>query len=92
MKKIVPIITLCLAIATAALNVIALICACLSLSAPQVMLVSIPTAITGLVAAAVFTPFAFLFKKDILCKISFFIDIASLAVAIVAVAVAFSAM
>lgn len=92
MKKIVPIITLCLAIATAALNIIALICAGVSLSAPQVKLISIPTAIAGLVAAAVLTPFAFLFKKDILCKISLYIDIVSLVLSITAVAVAFSVL
>ncbi|MDE6201362.1 MAG: hypothetical protein K2M47_05760 [Clostridiales bacterium] len=92
MKKIVPIITLCLAIATAALNLIALICAFVSLSAPNVKLISIPTAIAGFVAAATLTPFAFLFKKDILCKISTYIDLASFVLAIVAVAVAFSVL
>ncbi|MDE7405889.1 MAG: hypothetical protein K2M89_03325 [Clostridiales bacterium] len=92
MKKIVPIITLCLAIITAALNVIALICACMSLYAPQVKLISIPTAIVGLVAICFLTPFAFLFKKDILCKIALYIDLVSLAVAITAVAIAFSAL
>lgn len=92
MNKIVPIITLCLAIVTAALNVIALICACVSLYATQVKLVSIPTAIVGLDSICILTPFAFLFKKDILCKISLYIDLVSLAVAITAVAIAFSAL
>lgn len=92
MKKIVPIITLCLAIITVTLNVVALICACTSRYAPQVKLISIPTAIAGLVSICFFTPFAFLFKKDILCKIALYIDLVSLAVAITAVAVAFSAM
>ena len=88
MKKIVPIITICLAVMTIALNVIALICACVSGSVPLAKLVSVPTAIVGLVAATLLTPFAFLFQKDILCKISFFIDLASLALAIAAVSVA----
>ncbi|MDE7107067.1 MAG: hypothetical protein K2O39_01955 [Clostridiales bacterium] len=92
MNKIVPIITLCLAVITAALNIIALICACVALYTPQVKLVSIPTAIVGLVAVAVLTPFALLFKKDILCKIALYIDLVSLAVAIAAVAIAFSAL
>lgn len=92
MKKIVPIITLCLAIVTAALNVIALICAFVSLSVQQVKLISIPTAIAGLVAVCVLTPFAILFKKDILCKISMYMDLVSLVVAITAVAVAFSVL
>ncbi|MDE6028827.1 MAG: hypothetical protein K2F90_00720 [Clostridiales bacterium] len=92
MKKIIPIITLCLAIAVAALNAIALICACVALYAPQVKLISIPTAIAGLVAICFLAPFAFLFKKDILCKIALYIDLVSLAVAITAVAIAFSAL
>ena len=92
MKKIVPIITMCLAIITAALNVIALVCACVSLYVPQVTLISIPTAIVGLVSACILTPFAFLFKKDILCRISLYIDLVSLAVAVTAVSIAFSAL
>ncbi|MDE6618215.1 MAG: hypothetical protein K2K13_04250 [Clostridiales bacterium] len=92
MKKIIPIITLCLAIATATLNVAAIICACMSLYASQVKLISIPIAIVGLVLICFFAPFAFLFKKDILCKIALYIDLVSLAVAIAAVAIAFSAL
>ncbi|MCH5156216.1 MAG: hypothetical protein J1F69_06365 [Clostridiales bacterium] len=92
MKKIVPIITLCLAALTILLNISALICACASRTAPQVKLISIPISIVGLVTVMILTPFAFLFKKDILCKISFYIDLASLAIAITAVAVAFSVL
>ena len=92
MKKIVPIITLCLAIAAAALSVIALICACASSAVSLAKIVAVPTAIVGLVVEIVLTPFAYLFKKDILCKISFFIDVASLAVAIAAVSVAFAVL
>lgn len=92
MKRIVPIITLCLAIAAIALNVTALICACVANGVPIAQLISTPTAIVGLVVAMALTPFAFLFKKDILCKISLYIDLVSLAIAIAAVCVAFAAL
>lgn len=92
MKKIVPIITLCLAIATILLNATALVCACVSSAAKIAKLVSVPTAIVGLVTVCVLTPFAFLFKKDILCKISFFIDLVSLCLSIAAVSVAFAVL
>ena len=91
MKKIIPIITLCLAIAAIALNISALICACVSSNVPIAQLISTPTAIIGLVVVMLLTPFAYLFKKDVLCKISFYIDLASLALAIAAVTVAFAA-
>ena len=91
MKKIIPIITLCLAIAAIALNITALICSCVSSSVPIAQLISTPIAIIGLVVAMVLTPFAFLFKKDILCKISFYIDLGALALSIAAVTVAFVA-
>ena len=91
MKKIVPIITLCLAIAATALNIMALICACASSAVSLAKIIAAPTAIVGLVAEIALTPFAFLFKKDILCKISFYIDSASLAMAIAAVTVVFVA-
>lgn len=81
---------MCLAIAAIALNVTALICACVSSSVPLARAVSTPIAIIGLVVAMVLAPFAYLFKKDILCKISLFIDLASLALAIAAVTVAFA--
>lgn len=92
MNKIVPIITLCLAVAVALLNAVALMCAIISISAAPVQLIALPTAIVGLVLVTILTPLAFLFKKDILCKISFFIDLASLLLAIAAVAVGFSAI
>lgn len=91
MNKIVPILTLLLAVATIILNIAAIICAGLSHSVAQIRLIAIPTSIVGLAMAGLLTPFAYFFKKAILCKISFYIDIASLIVAIAAVAVAFTA-
>lgn len=92
MNKIVPIITLCLAVAVILLNAVALMCAIISFWAAPLKLIAIPAAIVGLVIVTIQTPLAFLFKKDILCKISFFIDLVSLLIAISAVAVGFSAM
>ena len=92
MNKIVPILTLSLAVATFLLALAATICATIALSVPQVGLIAVPTSIVGLVAATFFTPFAYLFKKSLLCRIAFFVDLVSLALAVAAVAVAFSAL
>ena len=87
-----PILTLILAIAVIMLNIAALVLSSVSVTVTQVQLVSIPAAIAGLVIVGILTPFAYFFKKDILCRISFFIDTVSLAIAIVAVAVGFSVL
>ncbi len=90
MNKIVPIITLCLSALILLLCAAALACACISCNVPAVSIVALPFSIIGLVCAMVFAPISFLLKKDVLCKISFFINIVSLSVAIVAVSVGFS--
>lgn len=92
MNKIVPIITLCLAVLAIILNVIAFVCVIIACSVSQIGLIAIPLAIIGMVAAGFLTPFAYIFRKDVLCKIAFFMDAASLALAVTAVIVGFSAV
>ena len=92
MSKIVPVITLLLAAMTLLLNIAALICASISPAVPSVAVVAVPASIAGLVAACLFTPFAYMFKKDILCKISMYMDLVSLFLAIAAVSVGFSVL
>lgn len=84
MNKIVPILSLCLAILTAVLSVVALIAVIASITADFAKLVSLPTAIVCFVASAVFGGFAFMFKKDILCRIAFFIDLGAFTLSVVA--------
>ena len=92
MKKIVPILTLCLSALIILLCTAALTCAILSCNVPAVSIIALPLSIVGLVGSIMLAPLSFLFKKDILCRISFFINLVSLAVAIAAVSVGFSAL
>lgn len=91
MKKIVPVITLILAIATLILNIASLILICVSFTMPLLWIFFVTPTLVGLVTVIILTPFAFLFKKDILCKIAFFIDLVSLAVAVTSVILMYSA-
>lgn len=92
MNKIVPIITLGFSALTILLCIAALTCAVISCFVPAVSIVALPFSIVGLVSASILAAMSFLFKKDILCRISFFVNIIALAVAICAISVGFSAI
>ena len=83
MKKIIPVISIILAVIIAALSVTALIAVCAAMKVDFARLAAVPTVILCFVFSAVNAVFAFLFKKDILCRIAFFIDIGAFALSTV---------
>ena len=85
MNKIIPILCISVACMTAVLAVMALIAVCASITTNFAVLVSVPAAIISFVLSTVNTAFAFLFKKDILCRIAFFIDLAAFVLSVVSV-------
>ncbi|MBD5132771.1 MAG: hypothetical protein HDT28_09355 [Clostridiales bacterium] len=87
MNKIVPIITICLAVGFAAISVCGLALISAAVTASEVKLVAVPTLIIGLTLAFIHTPISFFFKKDRLCFISFFIDLAALSVSLVSLTI-----
>lgn len=87
LKKIIPIITICVAVMTALISVIGLITVCLATAVDQVGIFAVPVAIIGAVAAALSAPISYVFRKDRLCKCAFFIHIAALVLSAVSIIV-----
>ncbi len=65
---------------------------CISTQVSEVRLIAIPVVIVGLTVSTLLTPFAFIFKKDTLCKISFFIDITAFILSVISVTIWLAAL
>lgn len=87
MKKIIPVISLCVAILTAAVSIIGVITISVAVSVKAIALIAIPVVIVGLVMSLLSVPINFIFKKDRLCFIAMTINSASLVLSIAATVV-----
>lgn len=87
MKKIIPVLTLCVAAIVLTTSVIGIITVSITVSVRQLIMVSVPTAIIGLSLSALCAPLAFYFKRDILCFIAFWIDLAAFILSAISVTI-----
>lgn len=80
MKKIIPFLSLIIAAIVLVISGMGLVAVCIAVNTRAVALLAIPTVITGTVLAALCTPLSYMFRRDILCRIAFFIDLAALVI------------
>lgn len=67
------------------MTVAGLILVCAAAAAPKIGFIAVPVALVGAFSTAVNVAFAFLFKKDVLCRIALWIDLAAGVLSVVSV-------
>lgn len=92
MKKIVPIILICASALTLLLALAGLILVATAMSVPQIAPIGIATTIIALIPAILCGGLCILFKRDILCRIAFFIALAGFASSVAAIIIWLAAL
>lgn len=87
MKKIIPITALVCAVITLAAALVGLVAVCVAAKVNEMTLFAVPVAIAALVISLLGGGISFLFKKDMLCKISAWTDLAAFVLSVVAIIV-----
>lgn len=85
MKKLIPILTIICASITAIVAAVGVITVSIATRVSRMTLVAVPVAIVALVLSLLGGALAFLFRKDVLCKISLLIYLAAFIVSAIAV-------
>lgn len=91
MKKIVPIINLCVTAITVFTAVCGLTFACIAVSHNLFHIIVVPLSIFSVSASLINGAFAFWLRLDKLCRISFYTEIGALVIGIIAIIVTFCA-
>ncbi|MCX4312909.1 MAG: hypothetical protein OSJ83_03465 [Clostridia bacterium] len=84
MKKIIPVILICASVLSLLLGITALIITSIAVSVPQIAPLGAAAAIAALVPTLLCGGLCVLFRRDILCRIAFFICCGSFATAFAA--------
>ncbi|MCM1367779.1 MAG: hypothetical protein NC184_03095 [Roseburia sp.] len=92
MKKIIPILSICIAALNAAVSAVGLLTVCVATAVPQLALVALPFAIAGAVSSLLSCGVNALFVRDRLCRIALFIDIGATVAAFTAITVWLAAL
>lgn len=91
MKKIVPIINLCVTAITVLTAVCGLTFACIAVSQNIFHIIGVPLSIFTVSASLINGGFAFWLRLDKLCKISFYTEIGALVIGLTSIIVIFCA-
>ena len=87
MRKIIPVLTIIVAAVTICIALIGIVTVSMAVKVTQVGLIAIPIAIVGGVLSAVSAPIDYLFKRDKLCLIAFYIQLCAFVISAVSITV-----
>ena len=87
MKKLIPILSLCVAAVTICIALAGIVTMSIAAKVNQVGFVAVPVAIVGGVLAAIGAPIDYMFKRDKLCLIAFYIQLCAFIISAVSVAI-----
>lgn len=85
MKKIIPIITITLSAIVLLIATVGIILIMLSTARNELAIITVPFIIIALIASLLLGGIAFTFKLDVLCKISFFVNIVSFIISVISI-------
>ncbi len=91
MKKIIPVLSLIISVAALSIAVIGLVTICVSVSARGLDVLAVPVILVGAVISSLSSVTCFMFRRDMLCRIAFFIGLGAFIVSAVSVIVWLSA-
>ena len=75
MKKIIPILSLIISAVALVISVIGLIAISVAAGAKGLGVLAVPAILVGAVVSALSAAMTFMFRRDVLCRIAFFINV-----------------
>ena len=85
MKKIIPVLSLCVAAVTICIALAGIVTMSIAVTVSQVGFVAVPIAIVGGAASAVSAPIDYMFKRDRLCLIAFYVQLCAFIISVVSI-------
>lgn len=85
MKKIIPVLSLCVAAVTICIALTGIVTMSIAVTVSQVGFVAVPIAIVGGVLSAISAPIDYIFKRDKLCLISFYVQVCAFSISAVSI-------
>lgn len=85
MKKLIPILSIIIAAAALVIAGIGLVVVSVAVSAKSLGLIAVPFILVGAVVSAFSAAITAMFRRDILCRIAFFIDLGAFVLSVVSV-------